>query len=106
VQRYVKDKVRCRLLDRVRVVGKKLATGLFVPGRNLSADQDAAWDLHDDGVRLYYARSFREAAVRFREVRKLLHDDAVATMFLERCERAIATTPGDDWDGVENISEK
>jgi adenylate cyclase len=106
VQRYVKDKVRCRLLDRVRVVGKTQASGIYTPGRHLTEEQETAWDLHDDGTRLYYSRAFAEAAIRFREVRRLLPQDVSARLFLEHCETNIATPPGPKWDGVIDIQEK
>ena len=106
IQHYVKDQVRCRLLDRVVVKGKTQGAGIYSPARNLTADQDAAWDLHEDGVRLYYDRSFAEAAVRFGEVQRLLPGDVSSRQFLERCERYRAKPPGADWKGLIDIMEK
>ena len=57
-------------------------------------------------MELYYARSFEEAAKGFREVEKLLPDDFLADLFVERCERMAADPPPPDWDGVEIMETK
>ncbi len=106
VQRYVEKTVRCRLLDRVIVKGKTQGAGIYTPGRNLNGDEEAAWDLHEDGTRLYYDRSFAEAAVRFREVQRLLPNDVSSRRYLERCERYIKSPPDESWKGLIEITEK
>jgi adenylate cyclase len=106
VQRSPVDGVRYRLLDRVRVKGKTVGWGIYRPGRNLAPDQADAWDLHEDGWRLYYDRSFSDAAIRFREVQRLLPGDYVSGEYLKRCELYIAKPPGEGWDGVIEITEK
>ncbi len=106
VQRRVPDKVRYRLLDTVVVKGKTQGWGIYAPGRNFTPEQDDAWDLHADGTRLYYERAFSEAAIRFREVQRLLPGDVSSRLFLERCEQHMAKPPGDKWNGIVEITEK
>ena len=106
VQRGVPKNVRCRLLDRVKVKGKGQGWGIYAPGHNFTDEQDAAWDLHEDGTRLYYGRSFAEAAIRFREVQRLLPGDVSSQLYLKRCEQFIAKAPGESWDGIIEITEK
>jgi len=106
IQRYVKEQVRCRLLDRVVVKGKTTGAGIYTPARNLSPEQDTAWELHEDGARLYYDRSFAEAAVRFREVQRLLPADVSSRRFLQRCEHYASNPPPETWTGLIDIEEK
>ncbi len=106
VQRRVPEKVRYRLLDTVVVKGKTQGWGIYTPSRSFTPEQDDAWDLHEDGTRLYYARSFSEAAIRFREVQRLLPGDVSSRLFLVRCEQYLAKPPSRNWTGVEEITEK
>ena len=80
---------------------------MYAPGHDFSDEQDAAWDLHEDGTRLYYGQSFAEAAIRFREVQRLLPGDVSSRLYLDRCEQFISKAPGESWDGgIIEITEK
>jgi hypothetical protein len=55
---------------------------------------------------LYYRRSFREAAEKFREVYRRLSKDANAESLYRRCADYAANPPPADWDGVEVMHTK
>jgi hypothetical protein len=61
---------------------------------------------------LYYRRSFREAAEKFKEVYRLLGENAAASKdinsenLIRRCAEYAANPPPAGWDGVEVMKSK
>jgi adenylate cyclase len=108
VMRKLDGKFPCRLIDRVVPKGKsaELAIGVYIPRRELTDRETKAWALHDEALRLYYKRQFRDAAAAFRKVRELLPEDRVAASFLERCQKYQSHPPGADWTGAVVMTEK
>jgi len=90
----------CRLIDRVIVKGKTAGIGIYTSRRQLSPEEQHAWQLHEEATRLFYGRSFEEAARLFQEVQELLPGDRPSAMFLERSKSNIARPPAADWTGA------
>jgi hypothetical protein len=95
-----------RLLDTVAVKGKTRGVKIYTVKRVLSNAESAAWPLHNQGMELYYRRSFREAAEKFREVYRLLDKDFNAENLCKRCVEYAAAPPPEGWDGVEVMKSK
>jgi hypothetical protein len=55
---------------------------------------------------LYHKRSFREAAIKFREALALLPGDFNAENLFRRCVDYAANPPPAEWDGVEVMKTK
>ena len=95
-----------RLIDTVAVKGKTQGVKIYTIKRNLSSIEQKAWPVHNQGMKLYYNRSFREAAERFMEVRSLLPGDFNAENMHKRCVDYAASPPPDNWNGVEVMKTK
>ena len=95
-----------RLLDTVAVKGKTKGVKIYTVKRSLSQAEAAAWQVHNQGMELYYRRSFREAAEKFREAYRLLakdtgfKDPSAENLFRRCAEYALAPPPA-GWDGIE-----
>jgi class 3 adenylate cyclase/HAMP domain-containing protein len=95
-----------RLLDTVAVKGKTKGVKIYTLKRSLSTAEAAAWPIHNQGMELYYRRSFREAADKFREVYRLLAKDPNAENLYRRCAEYAGNPPPAGWDGVEVMKTK
>jgi len=95
-----------RLLDTVAVKGKTKGVKIYTLKRSLTAAETAAWPVHNQGMELYYRRSFREAADKFREVYRLLAKDPNAESLYRRCAEYATNQPPNGWDGVEVMKTK
>jgi class 3 adenylate cyclase/HAMP domain-containing protein len=95
-----------RLLDTVAVKGKTKGVKIYTVKRSLSPAETAAWPVHNEGMELYYRRSFREAAEKFREAYRLLSKDFNAGNLYRRCIDYASNPPPEGWDGVEVMKTK
>ena len=95
-----------RLLDTVAVKGKTRGVKIFTVEKTLSDTEQKAWAVHNQGMKLYYNRSFGEAAKKFREALKLLPGDFNAENIYNRCLDYDANPPPADWNGVEVMKTK
>ncbi|MCL2608851.1 MAG: HAMP domain-containing protein [Treponema sp.] len=99
-----------RLIDTVAVKGKARGVKIYTVGRRIGEAERAGWQLHDLAMDLYYRRSFKEAAEKFREVYRLLSNgnvkDSVSEQMYRRCAQHAANPPPADWDGVEVMESK
>jgi len=95
-----------RALDTVAVKGKTKGVKIYTVKRSLTTAEAAAWPVHNQGMELYYRRSFREAADKFREVYRLLAKDPNAENLYRRCAEYATNQPPAGWDGVEVMKTK
>jgi class 3 adenylate cyclase/HAMP domain-containing protein len=98
--------LRYRLLDKVAVKGKSLGVNIYTVERKPDEAKEKAWAVHNQGMELYYRRSFREAADKFREVIGMLPDDFNARILFNRCAAYIKDPPPAEWNGVEIMQSK
>ena len=106
VRGLVGDDFPCRLIDRTRVKGREGGLSIYAARLSLSPEEEKAWAIHAEALELYYARRFAEAAARFGEVLRLLPDDPVTLIFLERSAVFASSPPPPEWDGVVSHLEK
>jgi class 3 adenylate cyclase/HAMP domain-containing protein len=95
-----------RLLDTVAVKGRTGGVKIYTVKRSLPPDAEKAWSLHNEGMELYYRRSFQEASAKFQRALELLPDDFNAANMLARCAIYAADPPPENWDGVKVMNTK
>ena len=100
VAKKIEKQFPCRLIDRVIVKGKTAGIGIYTSRKELSPEEQHVWQLHEEAARLFYERSFEDAARLFQEVQELLPGDRSSAMFLERSKSNIASPPPPDWTGA------
>jgi len=98
-------KLYFRLLDTVAVKGKTRGVRIYAVKRALSQAEASAWQTHNQGMLLFYKRSFREAAEKFKEAYRLDKDPNAENLF-RRCADYAANPPPPDWNGVEVMKTK
>jgi len=88
------------------VKGKTRGVKIYTVKRDLTKAEAQAWPIHNEAMELYYARSFGEAAEKFREAHGLLGKDFNAESMFRRCSDYASNPPPDVWDGVEIMKDK
>jgi class 3 adenylate cyclase/CheY-like chemotaxis protein len=103
------DEFLCRSLDRVRVVGISSPLRIYeVTGFREGADANsmerlAAWER---AVDFFEKRQFEQSEGLFEDLAKADAGDSTARIYISRCRAFIANPPPDDWDGVNNLTQK
>ncbi|MCL2809249.1 MAG: HAMP domain-containing protein [Treponema sp.] len=95
-----------RLLDTVAVKGKTKGVRIFTVKKTLTENEQKTWSVHNQGMKLYYHRSFNEAALKFKEVLSILTEDFNARNLLDRCIDYAKNPPPENWNGVEVMKSK
>jgi len=106
VAKKVEEQFPCRLIDRVIVKVKTAGIGIYTSRKDLSPEEQHAWQLHEEAAHLFYERSFEDAARLFQKVQELLPEDRSSAMFLERSRSNIASPPPPDWTGATAMTVK
>jgi len=106
VYRKIKGEIACRMVDKVVVKGKTKGENIYTARRSLSTKERKAWDFHHLGLRSYYRRNFEKALRYFEGVKKLLPEDKLAFIYIERCKGYIENPPPKDWNGTEVLTSK
>ena len=102
----ITEPLNFRLLDTVAVKGKTKGVKIYTVKRNLSGAEASAWPLHNEAMELYYNRSFRDAAEKFKEVYRVLAKDPNAESMYRRCAEYASSPPPANWNGVEIMKNK
>jgi len=95
-----------RLLDTVAVKGKTRGVRIFTVKKSLMPSEQTAWSLHNKGMKLYYSRSFGEAAEKFKDALSSLPGDFNAENLYRRCIEYVSNPPPENWNGVEVMKTK
>ena len=100
------DRFEFRAVDVVRVVGRASPVTLYEPlarSGELSSEVAQMAERFTAAMDLYRARKFHEAAVAFEAGSAT---DPVCRVFAGRARQFAASPPGDDWDGVTDLTSK
>jgi predicted ATPase/class 3 adenylate cyclase len=104
------DAFAIRMIDRVAVQGKNAAVELYeVIDAEAIARRDAKLAtraLLRSALESYFGRDFKAARKAFERMSREDPDDAVPTLFVERCARNLQDLPPEDWAGFERLSQK
>ncbi|MDC7225377.1 MAG: adenylate/guanylate cyclase domain-containing protein [Spirochaetales bacterium] len=106
VYRKVRAKIPCRMVDKVQVKGKTQGESIYTTSITLDDRQKRGWSYHNAGAKLFYSRDFVKAARYFDAAAKLLPDDFLTGIFIERSLRYSSAPPPEDWNGVEVMTSK
>jgi hypothetical protein len=95
-----------RLLDTVAVKGKTKGVRIFTVKKSVSPEEQKAWTEHNQGMKLYYSRSFDTAAEKFKNALAILPGDFNAENLYKRCLDYAVNPPPENWNGVEVMKTK
>jgi len=99
-----------RYLGPVQVHGKQQTLGLYecVNGDEATLRQHkcATLDTFNQGMEQYFNKEFAMAAVTFQKILKKDRNDHPARLFLNRAAHLITQEIGEDWKGVESMTNK
>ncbi|MCL2444378.1 MAG: adenylate/guanylate cyclase domain-containing protein [Treponema sp.] len=95
-----------RLLDTVAVKGKTKGVRIFTVKKTLTPEEQRTWPVHNQGMKLFYSRSFNEASVKFKEVLNIIPGDYNAENLLNRSIEYSSSPPPENWNGVEVMKTK
>lgn len=101
--------IEVRELDMIRVVGKNEPVRIYeVLGKKgtVSPEHLKASRYFGKGLKLYREQSWEEAAKYFAHANKLFVNDTASRIFFDRCKDFARNAPGDNWDGVYQMSTK
>lgn len=97
---HVRNVIPCRMIDIVQVKGKTLGEPIFTAVPHADEATLDAFALNNEGIRLYLLRDFAKARAFFEQVLKILPNDFIAKMYIERCTNFMKTPPSAEWNGV------
>jgi len=103
------DEFILRRLDRVRVVGINTPLRLYelldVNNDKISVNKEDV-EQWEKAVDLYEDRQFMEASKLFMSIFEKNNSDKTAELYASRCLNYIANPPPENWDAVNNLTEK
>ncbi len=98
------DKIRniipCRIVDSVQAKGKTVGEKIYTTVSEFDASIIDSFALHNQAVQLYFEREFSKAILIFNKIMKILDNDFLAQLYIERCEKYIQKPPPKNWNGV------
>jgi adenylate cyclase len=103
------DEFLLRRLDRVRVVGINTPLRLYeLLGEKSKEEEDKkeAVEQWEKAIDLYEKRQFKEAGKMFTFRKDQNPDDKTAELYADRCAKYEANPPPENWDAVNNLTEK
>jgi len=109
VRDAVQGEIRCRELDRIRVVGRRRPVRIFevlARHEDLSPDEQADLEAWEAAQTQLAARDFAAAAEAFATLAARRPEDAPATLWAERAAALAEAPPPEDWDGVTDLESK
>src|SRR5262245_44572235 len=105
-----RDAFAIRMIDRVAVKGKETGVQLY---EVIDAEEPrrrtvklATRALLHSAMEKYFDRDFKAAQAAFKETCSEAPDDPVPVLFVERCARYLRDPPPDNWNGVEQLTQK
>ncbi|MBM2839384.1 MAG: adenylate cyclase [Deltaproteobacteria bacterium] len=105
----VRDAILCRVVDIVRVKGKKKGIRIFEPLGKKEGLNESIYKLQSlskEGFDYYLNREWEKAREKYKAIQLYKPDDALAGIFIMRCEDYMAVEPSKDWDGVYTMLKK
>ncbi len=105
----VKDRIKARELDYVRVVGRRKPIRIYEL-RGIDSipqiEQDYILDMFSEGLYLFRRRRWSDAIKAFRRVLRYFPEDGPARIYTIRCLDFIESPPSYEWEGVYEFEQK
>ncbi len=95
-QKEIKGKLQTRLLDAVKVKGKKIPVKIY---ELCIQEQEKLNKQYEKALELYFKGEFKKAETEFKKALKISPDDLSSQMFIKRCRQYRSSPPQDGWDG-------
>lgn len=93
----------CRILDNVRVKGKKEPVTIYTIYKQKEAlERKEELDLYEKAYGAYTDMNFDKAGKLFRELKKTGREQLLYDLYIKRCDHLSKTPPESNWDGVFN----
>lgn len=105
----VKDQVDTRLLDTIRVIGKKEAVKIYELFGRKGTLKDNMKDMLEHyykGLEYFKAHHWKKAINSFNDGLKIIKDDGPSLTYVKRCEEFMKKPPSKNWDGVYSLKSK
>jgi adenylate cyclase len=106
----IRDKVRARMLDVVRVKGKTQPVAIYEligrKGKPLDSKFERVIEAYNEGLEAYNRRHWETAIHHFIAALQIDPNDGPSKVYLERCRTLRDNPPKKDWDGVFNLLSK
>jgi len=103
----IKSSIPCRIIDMVRVVGKKTGIRIYEPLDKQEGDiTDKLTALAEKGFDHYLKQDWDSAIRIYSEILLIKPDDKTSKLFIKRCDEYMASPPAADWDGVYTMLRK
>ncbi len=97
----------CRMLDKVKVKGKKTGVNIYAVKKSITPETKTGWDYFHHGQECYYKRDFNKAFDYFKTAQEYLPDDFMLKIFEDRTVNYMVAPPlDDDWTGETVLDEK
>jgi len=113
ISEYTKEKLGdeflLRRLDRVRVVGINTPLRLYellAITETANETEIKSVEQWEKAIDLYEQRQFKEAGKIFASLKEQNSNDRVAELYADRCVKYEAAPPPEQWDAVNNLTEK
>ncbi len=97
---------RVRFVDIVQVQGKTTGEHIYTVIAPPTEKVKEALGIYSQATKLYYERSFDKALKDFRKVKRLMPNDHITQMFLERAQQYAKNPPDEDWQGIAIATQK
>jgi adenylate cyclase len=102
-----KEFIEVRELDTLRVVGRATPIKIYeLLGKKGSDNFPIALSDYLEGLDNYKAQNWQDAIKNFQKALKIDPDDGPSNTYLERCKIFMKSPPGEDWDGIFNLTKK
>ncbi len=100
----LRDRYTLQFVDRVAVKGKTRALDLYSvvgpAGQRPESIMEEYLALYEEARAAYRARNFAAARQQFRRCLELRPEDALPSVYIERCEIFLQRPPEENWNGV------
>jgi adenylate cyclase len=102
-----KDFIEVRELDTLRVVGRATPIKIYeLLGKKGSDNIPIALSEYLKGLEYYKAEKWQDAIETFQNALKVDPNDGPSNTYMERCKIFLESPPGNNWDGVFNLTKK
>jgi len=105
----LKGSVICRVVDMVRVKGKRHHVRVYEPldPDILGHESISKISMYaEEGFNFYQNKEWNKAIEKYSSILEIISDDTLSKLFIKRCEDFIDSEPSSIWDGVYMMTKK
>ena len=85
----IKDVLPSRLVDFLFIKDGRASIKVFTTKKDLSQQEQAAWNIHNEGMDRFYNDDFKAALKCFQAALEINESDSLAKMMIERCQKSM-----------------